>query len=755
MPEAGAPGHAAHGQLAALAERHGVALGYADIWGKGHRASGATLAAILAAMGVRARDDLEAEAELRAEQARRLRRCFPAVVVRRVDRPPARLRLNLPSALDAEQLQWRLEEESGAAHWGEFSPGALPALEHAVVEGEAYAARELALPAMPAPGYHRLAILHARQPIGETLLVAAPGKCYCPPALQGGGRVWGAAVQLYGVRSGRNWGIGDFTDLRTIVEQWGSRGAGIVGVNPLHALFPHNSEHASPYSPSSRLFLNPLYLDVEALEDFRECEEVRATVRSAAFQARLKALREAELVDYAGVAQAKGEALERLYAHFRGRHLAHDTPRARAFREFQAREGEQLRRHALFEALQERLHREQPSIWGWPAWPEAFRDPASAAVARFAAEHAERVEYFEYLQWQTSCQLEAAHRCAVELGFGVGLYVDLAVSIDRGGAEAWANRELYASGASIGAPPDDFNHKGQNWGLPPFVPERLREAAYAPFVATLRASMRHAGALRIDHAMGLMRLFWVPPGAEATSGTYVHYPFDDLLGILALESHRNACLVIGEDLGTVPDAVRHAFREFGVLSYRVLFFERSQAGDFKPPAEYPAQALVTASTHDLPTLTGWWEGRDVELRHALGLVPAEQARRVLTVERSQDRARLLLALEREQLLPRGATANPLSIPKMTPEFTRCVHAYLARSPSQVLVVQLEDVLGAREQANLPATTGERHPNWRRKLGLALERWPEDARFVELADALARIRGRPRGELTAAPKGTSE
>jgi (1->4)-alpha-D-glucan 1-alpha-D-glucosylmutase len=729
--------------LRELAGRHGIALGYFDIWGREHRASDAALAAILAAMGVRARTDAEAEAELRAEEVRRWRRLLPAAVVARVDRGPTRLRLNLPAALDVERLAWRLEEESGAVHAGEFAAGTLPAIERTTVDGVAYAARELELGAAPAPGYHRLRILRGAESLGETELVIAPGACYRPLALDGDGRVWGPAVQLYAVRSERNWGIGDFTDLRTIVEQWGGRGAGIVGVNPLHALFPHNPEHVSPYSPSSRLFLNTLYLDVEAMEDFRECEEVHTTVRSAAFQARLKALRDAELVDYAGVAEAKAETLARLYTHFRTRHLAAGSPRGRAFREFQARGGEPLRRHALFEALQERFHRDDPSVWGWPAWPDAFRDPQSAAVAEFAAAHAERVEFYEYLQWQADLQLERIGRRAAELGLGVGLYVDLAVSIDRGGAEAWANQALYAASASVGAPPDDFNQKGQDWGLPPFVPDRLREAAYAPFVATLRASMRHAGALRIDHAMGLMRLFWVPPETEAVGGTYVHYPFDDLLGILALESHRNRCLVIGEDLGTVPDEVRHAFAEFGVLSYRVLLFERTGSGDFKPPAEYPSHALITATTHDLPTLAGWWEGRDVELRHELALVSAEEARRALVVERARDLARLLLALEREQLLPPGVTVNPVSVPKMTPEFMRAVHAYLARSPAQVLVVQLEDVLAARDQVNLPATAGDRYPNWRRKLALALERWPEDDRFVELTNALVRIRGRAR------------
>jgi (1->4)-alpha-D-glucan 1-alpha-D-glucosylmutase len=272
----------------------------------------------------------------------------------------------------------------------------------------------------------------------------------------------------------------------------------------------------------------------------------------------------------------------------------------------------------------------------------------------------------------------------MELGLGVGLYADLAVSVDRGGAEAWSNQALYALAASVGAPPDDFNLRGQDWGLPPLAPGRLRAAAYEPFIATLRANMRHTGALRIDHVMGLARLFWVPQAGEPSNGAYVHYPFEDLLGVVALESHRNRCMVIGEDLGTVPDEVRATLARAGILSYRVLFFERQNSGDFKPPAEYPADALVTAATHDLPTLAGYWAGRDLTLRQELGLFPAESVRQGQVLARAQDRARMLLALESEGLLPEGATADPVSLPRR-----RCIVAPAqARKPGAVLVVQL-------------------------------------------------------------------
>ena len=727
-----------------LASRHGIALEYHDIWGKLHRAPAATLVSLLAAMGVPAANEAQVRSEHAAEQARRWRRVLPAARVVRVDHPPAKLRLNLPAALDSGTLAWRLIEESGAQHSGAFSPGSLPALASAQIEGAAYTAREFSLPPAPGPGYHRFAMLRLGETIGETLLVVAPAACYRPPALESGARIWGLAAQLYAMRSERNWGIGDYTDLRVMVEQCGACGGDIVGVNPLHALFPHNPAHASPYSPSSRLFKNWLYLDVEACEDFRECEEARTCVGSAGFQSRLAALRESELVEYQRVAGAKRPVLEMLYTHFRARHLASPTQRAREFREFQRAGGEALRRHALFEALQEWFHRDDPSAWGWPAWPEPYRDPESSAVQGFAAERIDRVEFYMYLQWLADRQLGAAGRRAFELGLGVGVYQDLAVSIDRGGAEAWANRDLYALAASAGAPPDEFNQKGQDWGLPPIVPDRLREAAYTPFIATLRANMRHAGALRIDHVMGLARLFWVPPGGKPQDGAYVHYPFADLLGILALESHRNRCLVIGEDLGTVPEELRRDLAAAGVLSYRLLYFERQDDGEFKPPAEYPAQALVAISTHDLPTLAGWWEGRDLQLRTELGLFPSEAVRDAQFAARAQDRARLLAALERGGLLPAEATRDPASMPEMTNAFARALHVHLARSPAQVLVVQLEDIALARDQPNLPGTT-DQHPNWRRRLTLTLERLPEDPRFAELARTLAVERGRRRAQ----------
>jgi (1->4)-alpha-D-glucan 1-alpha-D-glucosylmutase len=724
--------------LLRLAVAYGIEQQWYDIWGHAHEVSEATLRAVLAAMHVQAGDDAQVQRALCERETGVWREPLPPAVVVRESALPARLVVRFRDGSDADELAWRLVEENGEQQDAAFALATLPEVERGEMNGHRFVARCLTLDAKPAPGYHKLVLLRGQQMIAETQLIVAPDSCYLPEAVRQQGRTWGPAAQLYTLRSERNWGIGDFTDLRLVLEQWAQHGADIVGLNPLHALFPHNPENASPYSPSSRLFLNLLYLDPERIDDLRECEEARELVYSSEFQERLGALRAVELVDYRAVVGAKMSVFELLYASFRQRHLALNTARSREFRDYRANAGTALQRHALFEALQEHFFREDPAMWGWPVWPPHYRDPGSAEVAHFAEAKRERVEFFAWLQWQAERQLAGVSQRALELQLGVGLYGDLAVSVDRGGAETWSNQDLYALSASVGAPPDDFSLTGQNWGLPPMIPVRLVQVGYAPFIATLRANMRHTGALRVDHVMGLMRLFWIPSDASPAEGAYVRYPFEALLGILALESHRNRCMVIGEDLGTVPDEVRRALYELRALSCRILYFERGEGGRFKAPGEYPAQGLVSATTHDLPTLAGFWEGRDLAVRSELNLFPSDELRERQILERTQDRARLLFALDREGLLPSGLTLDPGSASDMTLELMRAIQSYLARTPCKVLMIQLEDVLGQADQVNLPGTTTT-YPNWRRKLTLGIERWPEDKRFVALCDAVRRVR----------------
>jgi (1->4)-alpha-D-glucan 1-alpha-D-glucosylmutase len=477
--------------------------------------------------------------------------------------------------------------------------------------------------------------------------------------------------------------------------------------------------------------LNPIYLDVEAVPDFAECTAARQLVASDGFQQRLQALRATELVDYAPVAAAKYGVLELLWAHFRQQHLAPGSERAAQFQLFLHRGGEALRAHALFEALQEHLSTADAAIWGWPTWPEAYRSPRGEAVADFAREHEDRVGFRAWLQWQAEQQLEAAQQQARQAGMGLGLYRDLAVGVNEGGSETWTEPDVYALGMHVGAPPDPLNALGQNWGLPPFNPRRLQAGRYQPFIDTLRANMRHAGALRLDHVMGLMRLFWISP----TGASYVAYPLEDLLGILALESHRHQCMVIGEDLGNVEPRMREAMHEHALLSYRPLFFERTHGGSFRAPSDWPQQALAVVSTHDLPTLRGFWSGEDLALQARLQLYPDEQTRYQVVLDRSQDRARLLIALEREGLLPADATVDPASLPECTTALVEAVHTYLARTPSLLLGVQLEDVTQQRLQVNVPGTGEDVFPNWRRKLAVSVESLALDLRMLAVAAAL--------------------
>ncbi|MBC5785481.1 malto-oligosyltrehalose synthase [Ramlibacter sp. USB13] len=636
---------------------------------------------------------------------------------------------------EARDLRWT-SHESTPARWTLSTDDAGTS----VASGElqrSYQEARIALPAGLAAGYYRIALEGA--PAGEHCrLVVAPAHCYVAPGLQQGERWWGCTIQLYALRSSRNWGVGDFGDLRRLCDAAAHQGASFIGLSPLHALFPHNPATASPYSPSSRKALNPIYLDVQALVDLSGCEEAQQKVQSEPFQEKLHALREAEMVDYEGVARAKEEVLRILWRHFERHELDKDRSRGAHFLAYMREREHSIGRHALFEALQDHLYAQDPAVWGWPAWPEEYRDVDGPAVRAFQQQHVSDVRFRFWLQWLAEVQLESCQRYARTRGMGIGLYCDLAVGVNGGGAETWMEHELFALGMHAGAPPDPLAPKGQDWGLPPWSPQRLKEARYQPFIDTLRANMRHSGALRLDHVMALMRLFWTGPDG----GTYVEYPLEDLMAVLALESQRHQCMVIGEDLGNVAPRMREAMQAGNLLSYRPLLFEREEDGGFKRPAHWQPKALAVVSTHDLPTLRGFWLGEDIELSEKLHLYPDAAAHENQVLSRAQDRARLLLALQREDLLPEGSSVQPTSLPDATPAFVDAVYAFLARTPCWLVGVQLEDVTGQLLQVNVPGTTEDRFPNWRRKLSVTVEGLASDARWASLAAVLRAERSGP-------------
>ena len=505
-------------------------------------------------------------------------------------------------------------------------------------------------------------------------------------AFQGEGRRgWGLAVQLYSVRSARNWGHGDFSDLRRLVAIAMRCGAMGIGLNPLHALFADRAEQASPYAPNSRLFLNPLYIDVEAIPEF-------PGVTAAALEAELNALRATEMVAYARVARAKLAGLRLAYDRFR---TGASAQRRADFEAFRQEQGEALLRFACFEALRQ-CYAPKP----WPQWPHPVRHPDTEALQDFRRTHSDTCEFHEFMQWVADQQLQACHDEA-RLGLSIGLYIDLAVGIDPHGADAWSDQDVVLADVSVGAPPDEFNPAGQDWGLTTFNPHALPADDFKAMRRLMRAAMRHAGAIRLDHALGLKRIFMIPRGLSGIEGAYVRFPFEPLLRVVAEESNRHRCIVVGEDLGTVPEGFREMLVRWGLWSCRVMLFERERDGPFRPLEAYPAEAVVTFNTHDLPSFCGWLTGHDLQVKRTIGVDPGETGEARI---RAQHALRTLLS-ER--------------VPNYLPDDIAAVASFLAVTPARLAVIALDDVLGVVDQINIPGTI-DQHPNWRRKLPVPLE-----------------------------------
>jgi 4-alpha-glucanotransferase len=567
------------------------------------------------------------------------------------------------------------------------------------LEGGAERPLPAELPGDLPPGRHRLA---GRS--GATTLVVAPGRCHLPPALAEGGRAWGWAAQLYAVRSRSSWGIGDLGDLAGLLAATAPLGASFALLNPLHAASP---QEPSPYNPSSRVFRNPLYLRVEDVPELAalaggERERVEALARAG------RDLLARDRIDRPAVYQLKDTALR--LAHGALARLPDRRAGLAAYRAATAN----LERYATFCALQH-VHGHD-----WRAWPAAYRDPARSEVAAFGAEHGDEVGYHAWLQWLLDEQLAAA----APDGDSLGVLNDLAIGVAPDGFDAWTFQDELAAGITVGAPPDPLGPRGQDWGLPAFVPDRLAAGGYQPFAQTIRAGMAHAAGLRIDHVMGLFRLFWIPEGAEPAEGTYVRYPADDLLGVLALESATAEALVVGEDLGTVGHGVRERLEAEGVLSYRLAWFEHGPGGGRRRAADDPRLALAATTTHDLPTVAGFFSGHDLEHLCDIGVATPggpEQA------DQEAQRASLRRLLEAEGLLASGEESVAAIV--------AALYGFLARTPSMLLAATLEDAVEAPQRPNVPGTIDQR-PNWSLPLPVRLEDLAADPRVRRLAGILS-------------------
>ncbi|MFF5027539.1 4-alpha-glucanotransferase [Streptomyces collinus] len=654
------------GPLARLAGLHGVATSYRPAPDHTVVVPASAVVAALAALGVDAGTPDAVRSALAVRERELRERLLPPTVVHWAGDPGA------PAALTALPPGTRLAVET---EQGEARDGA---------EG---------LPL----GVHRVTATAPDGRTGQAHLVVAPDRL---PALAG--RSYGLLVQLYSLLSRRSWGMGDLGDLAELAG-WAGRtaGAGFVQVNPLHAAVPGAPTDPSPYRPSSRRFPDPVHLRIEAIPEFAHLDDPADRARLQELLERAARLRAAvldkgDLIDRDAVWELKRQALELVLQVplGPGRQAAYDA--------FRAEEGQALEDHATWYALAETYGHD------WHRWPEPLRDPRSAATARARAELAARVDFHSRLAWLTDGQLRAAQRTAREAGMPVGIVHDLAVGVHPAGADAWAQGDHFAAGMSVGAPPDAFNARGQDWGLPPWRPDRLAASGYAPFRRLLRALFRYAGALRIDHVMGLFRLWWVPQGSPPTEGTYVRYDAEAMLAVLALEASRAGAAVIGEDLGTVEPGVRGTLQRRGVLGTSVLWFERDWEGDGRPlpPERWRADCLATATTHDLPPTAARLTGDHVELRDRLGLLtrPAAEER----AEATADAAEWLALLGSLGLLDSPAAGPPGSDEQAEIEG---VHRFLLRTPARLIGVWLPDGVGDRRPQNLPGTW-DQYPNWR-------------------------------------------
>ena len=666
-----------------LAQKAGLQIDWEDATGEAQRVSDDSLRQVLAALGYPA----ESDAQIRASLAL-------------CERDAAECRFVSADAGQAIALP---------ASWADAGTA-----EIALESGETLAVRikGTSLPPLRQTGYHRL-LAGDR----EITLAIAPPRCLGPGELGGGGpgaddpegrkRPWGTSVQLPSLRDERQGGFGDFGSLLPAVKGFAGAGADALAISPVHALFPADASRFSPYAPSSRLFLNIMFGDPSLVGG------------------QVTPVPQGDLIDWE-------EAIPRRLSELRGAFVTMDDEVRARVAAWRAQQGEELERHAIFDALF--AHHFPDGARGWQDWPKEYHDPSSEAVARFAAKHREDVDFYAFAQWLAAASLDAAQEAAQQGGMGIGLIADLAVGMDGGGSHAWSRREDLLEGLSIGAPPDPLGPQGQDWGLTGFSPRALKQTGFAGFIATLRAALDHAGGVRIDHVLGLGRLWVVPHGASSAQGAYLTYPLADMLRILAIESHRDRAIVIGEDLGTVPEGLRPQLAARNVLGMRVLWFERDEDGGYVPPAKWPEKAAAMTGTHDIVTVAGWWTGRDIDWARRLDRHDPGQSEAEERAAREEDRENLWAALSQS-----GAASGPQPAADEPERVVDAAASHVARAACELAIVPLEDIVGVTEQPNLPGTIDE-HPNWRRRMpadSTALLQRPDIAARIHAIDRIRR------------------
>ncbi|MBX5495809.1 MAG: 4-alpha-glucanotransferase [Bryobacteraceae bacterium] len=695
----------------------GIEREYWDIFGRHHPAPQEVKRSILEALGVDASSVAALDAAVEQRLWQEWCRPLPKTLVVSVN-GPAEIEVSLPEPEAASTIRLEIvwEDSGSSSNFVEFQH--LPLASTAELRGRRFVRKRAPLPAPLRLGYHKLVCYPAALAnSGHAVVcnfIVCPDRAWCPPELSGDSRkAAGIIVSLYGLRSDRNWGCGDTTDLEKMLD-WlveDVRGS-FLGLNPLHAIPNRTPYNTSPYLPNCTFYRNFIYIDPTRAKEFAESPRAIRLFASEKFQKTLQSLRDSEFVEYEKVARLKIRFMKLLFRRFL-ENYRQGTACASEFEAWCRAEGELLDRYATYCALDEVLHKRDRNVWLWTQWPEEYRDPESPAVKEFARKHWRLVLFYKYLQWELDRQLEAVQRYAKSRNLSIGLYHDLALATDRYGSDLWAHRRFYVAGARVGSPPDDFSPNGQDWSFPPPHSEHHRDDGYRHFAETIRKSCRHGGALRIDHVMRFFRLFWIPEGMTAAQGTYVRENHEDLLRILALESVRQKVVIIGEDLGTVEPGVREALERFGILSYRLFYFEKHGDGRFRLPHEYPRHALVSPTTHDLPTLAGFWEGKDIVSRRAAGVID-DAIYLAQMNDRLREKQKILDMLFSLNLLPAWFQRSAAQLPYLTGELHNAIIGFLASTPSLLLAINQEDLTKETQQQNLPGTTAE-YPNWRRKM----------------------------------------
>ena len=743
------------GYINALAKIFRISRSYIDLYGTTRKADNNQIINVLKTIGI---TNLETDEDVRkviqSVKEERYKNCLERVrVVYEKAADKLKIHFYIEESEIPEIIFWKLTFENGETEVGELKTRELRVRGvRNISRGSSnvrYVKFEFILNKHLPLGYHRfeLKITGAF----DQLIIVAPNQAYIPTSKP---KYNGLNAQIYSLRSQNNWGIGEFSDLKPLIDALVLQDGDFLGLSPIHALSVNNLGAYSPYSPCSRQFLNVFNLDIEEIIKYQNCDEV--FVKTRPVQMRINALRESELIDYQGVKALKLEVLKKLYENFLTEHIARNTKQSDEFGQFAGGLGTQLERYALYEALCEHFLKTNPNAYGWMNWGQEYQSPDSPAVQQFVFTHREEIDFYKYLQWHADRQLRDVANYAKQKKLEIGFYIDCAISAEKNSAEVWANHKFYATSASIGCPPDAYAPQGQNWGFAPPRPYEMAQEQCRNFIETLRSNMKYAGAIRIDHALSLYRLFWIPDGDDASQGLYIHYPFEDLLGILCLESVRHKCVVVGEDLGTVPEGFREKMEERGILSYKVFFFMKKWDDNFESAGAYNRLSFATGTTHDMMTLWGYWKELDLDERLKIGLLDEAGFEREKEVRRREKRA-LVDLLKGEGWLEEdvqcegemvaegcsdvadGGSANdahglhgadeadedvvdaglPLDI-------FYAIQNFLLSTPSLLNSIPLEDLVGQEAQVNIPGVVDE-YPCWKHKIPVSVEEVLESAK----------------------------